>query len=60
MVGIVTGVSEAVTIDVKEHPVSKRTLHLTDTRENSTVALWSENAEAIDSEMLIGFLESMW
>lgn len=32
VVGIVTGVSEAVTIDVKEHPVSKRTLHLTDTR----------------------------
>lgn len=53
VVGIVTGVSRAVTVDVKGRPVSKRTLRLTDTRETATVALWSENAEAIDSEMLI-------
>jgi hypothetical protein len=35
VVGIVTGVSAAVTIDVKGRPVSKRTLRLTDTRFNS-------------------------
>jgi hypothetical protein len=32
VVGIVTGVSPAVTIDVQGRPVSKRTLRLTDTR----------------------------
>lgn len=82
VVGKVTGVSRAVTIDAKGHPVSKRTLRLTDAqfgffpvvllsrftfisefflpaRETATVALWSENAEAIDSEMLID-VESLW
>ncbi|KAM0865940.1 hypothetical protein ACQ4PT_042946 [Festuca glaucescens] len=53
VIGIVTGVSSLVSIDVKGHSTSKCTLYLTDTRDTATVALWGRNAESIDSGRLI-------
>ncbi|XP_014758671.2 replication protein A 70 kDa DNA-binding subunit B [Brachypodium distachyon] len=53
VVGIVTGVSPLISVDVKGRQVSKRVVRLTDTRQTAILALWDENAEHLDADALV-------
>ncbi|XP_024319387.1 uncharacterized protein LOC112272524 [Brachypodium distachyon] len=57
VLGIVTGVSELLSADVKGRVISMRIIRLTDTRHTAIVSLWRTNAERLDTHALVRLSE---
>ncbi|PNT67923.1 hypothetical protein BRADI_3g33726v3 [Brachypodium distachyon] len=57
VLGIVTGVSELLSADVKGRVISRRIIRLTDTRHTAIVSLWGMNAERLDARAFVRLSE---